>query len=193
MFQSMKRSQHSNFINAVDKNLVHDVLTHNYMYSVASACISTYILGIGDRHNDNYMIKCDGRFFHIDFGHILGNFKSKGILGRVENRRCVFTADMKHALQGNYDRFMELCTKAYNILRQPKHANTILTMLTLSISCGLPELRTVGDLKWPEDKLMFHKSNAEAGGYFREQLKKASGGKDKRSQAKNWVHLFKHA
>lgn len=143
------------------------------MISTAAYCVASYVLGLGDRHNDNLMMTKSGHFFHIDFGHILGNFKSKMGVKR-ERAPFVFTPAMKAVMckddEANvqYNAFVDLCCDIFNILRE--HSTLLVSLFSLAIPCNLPELQSEKDVMWIYEKLMVNASDEEAAEHFKKML-----------------------
>ncbi|CEF71603.1 Phosphatidylinositol 4,5-bisphosphate 3-kinase catalytic subunit alpha [Strongyloides ratti] len=138
------------YLEAVDK----------FTASLTGYCVATYILGIKDRHQDNIMVRKDGRMFHIDFGHILGHTKTKLGINRdrtpfiltnhflfvITKGRCQFKNDH------DIIKFRENCRKAFLILHD--HSRLFISLFRMMLSMGLPECSTQEDLNYLKLSLM---------------------------------------
>lgn len=147
-----------------------------FMLSCAAYSVATYVLGVADRHSDNIMIKKNGQIFHIDFGHILGNFKSK--FG-VKRERCPFvlTIDYVYVIKRGYrdkeefKRFETICEKAFMLLR--KESKFLIALFMIMINTGIPEVSCFKDIEYLKETLVPHKTDEEALAHFKGKFTEA--------------------
>lgn len=101
----------------------------------------TYLLGVGDRHLDNLLLSPDGRFFHVDFGYILGR-DPKPFPPAVKVCKEMVDA-MGGVSSPHYGRFKGLCFTAFTSLR--KRANLIINLVALMVDANIPDIKLEPD------------------------------------------------
>ncbi|XP_069039831.1 phosphatidylinositol 4,5-bisphosphate 3-kinase catalytic subunit delta isoform isoform X1 [Lepisosteus oculatus] len=148
-----------------------------FTLSCAGYCVATYVLGIGDRHSDNIMIRENGQLFHIDFGHFLGNFKSKFGINR-ERVPFILTYDFVHVIQQGrtnnsekFERFRDYCEQAYKILC--RNGTLFVNLFALMRAAGLPELSSSKDIQYLKESLALGKTEDEALKHFKVKFNEA--------------------
>ena len=143
----------------------------NFILSCAGYCVATYVLGIGDRHNDNIMVSKRGHLFHIDFAYFLGNMMTFMKFKR-ERAPFVFTPEFLYVMGGqnseNFAKFVEICGTAYNIIR--KNASTFITLFKMMVNTGIPQLRSSSDIAFLLDRFALHLSDEEASAQFKQLI-----------------------
>ncbi|CAD5121049.1 DgyrCDS9590 [Dimorphilus gyrociliatus] len=130
----LQNNQQIHFEQAVD----------NFLKSCAAYCVAMYVLAVGDRHNDNIMIKKSGQLFHIDFGKYLGD--TEKFLNQINRDRApfIFTQEMKQVInRGSADTeefqiFIDYCCDAFNILRQEQ--SLLLSLFAMMSRSGVPNV-----------------------------------------------------
>ena len=155
---------------------------------------ATRVLGVGDRHNDNIMVAEDGRYFHVDFGHFLGHFKSKFGVKRESASSFVLTPHMATVLGGRgagyrFRRFEELCVEAFVVLRD--EADHLMILLMLMVDSGIPELSNLEDVAWVHRALILNeRDNAKAAAKFLALVDAALD--DRRTRSMHAIHSLVH-
>eukprot|EP00924_Labyrinthula_sp_SR-Ha-C_P004889 augustus_masked-scaffold_1-processed-gene-15.9-mRNA-1 protein AED:0.15 eAED:0.19 QI:0/-1/0/1/-1/1/1/0/954 len=168
-----------------------DLIRENFITSCAGYCVLTYVLGIGDRHNDNIMMTSDLKLFHIDFGHFLGNFKKKFGVKR-EKAPFVLTGPMLQVINANkcMEPFEETCLSAFRVLRDPKNTKSLIMLFYLMLSSRIPELEKQSDLRWLDRKLCPELNSSEADQHFRSLINEAA--RSATTQFNHFTHIVKH-
>ena len=163
----------ASILNWIDKNCKTVSLNEakeNFLISNVAYCLATFVLGVGDRHNDNIMMKKNGELFHIDFGHFLGHFKYKMGIKR-ERAPFIFTRQFQYVLGGEdselFKKFKKKLDEGYSILR--KNRDVIITLLRMLLCTGIPELNEKS-LKFLETSLAMKKSDKEAIDFIEKKL-----------------------
>lgn len=168
----------------------------NFIRSCAGYSVATYILGIGDRHNDNIMLTKRGQLFHIDYGHFLGNFKSVAGINR-ERSAFVLTEEMAYVMKKKaneehqseeFKSYVKYCGQAFNLIRRV--GRRFIYLFQLMIGAGMPELTSRQSIEYMREKLALRLTERQAEERFRSEISNALSNYFRKVD--NMFHAIKH-
>jgi hypothetical protein len=88
-----------------------------------------------------------------------------------------------------FRKFEDLGGRAFNIIRENGHL--IMTLFSLMLACGIPELKSVDDVLWLRKCLVLDKTKEEAAKYFKELIQQSL--KNFRAMFNDYIHIFAHS
>ncbi|CAF0746289.1 unnamed protein product [Rotaria sp. Silwood1] len=126
--------------------------------SCAAYCTAGFVMGLGDRHPSNIMLTPDGRLFHVDFGHILGDYVKFGNIFPRETTSIVLVEPFLYVINNrtqndtvDYRDFIQICLETFRLLRE--HATSLFGLLYLIIYARLPLLNSISNLNYLRQSL----------------------------------------
>ncbi|CAF1030237.1 unnamed protein product [Adineta ricciae] len=152
-----------------DIGIPHEVLDA-YVKSCAGYCVVMYLLGVGDRHLDNLLLRDSGQLFHIDFGFIMGRDPKPLPQAMRVSKDMMEMLDDKRFLD-----FLRHCFTAFIILR--KHANVFANLFSLMLDANIPDIALERDktVKKLLDKFRLDLDDEKAISYLKDLIDSSIG------------------
>ncbi len=152
-----------------------NALVTNFVQHLAGSCVFEYLLGIGDRHADNILVRADGSIFHIDFAYLMGCKTTIFGIAR-ETQPFTFTPSYLEVLGGslaseNGQRFVDLSTRAFLAAR--KHHYLLSAACIVGLAQESPNLKSSKDLNWILNAFALDKTEAQAAEMWKKLIEKA--------------------
>lgn len=145
-----------------------------YVISLAAWTVMSHVLGLGDRHQENFLLTKDGVFFHIDFGYVLG--ADVNVLLTLQNARFDLQAVRKMERSNEYQMeplFFETLRYVYRILRRQIRVYVAMLKHAALFDANIQTRKTDSEVvRFVDEKFMTHLTSHEAEELFIKEVQK---------------------